>query len=93
MAVMTVANRRRALYKFVRSLSAQELFVRQLPVFSAAFLVASLLYRFGSFALECLAFLATWFVFDVVVETARRSWMAYATRGAVIQGPDIDREP
>jgi hypothetical protein len=80
------------MYQFVRSLSTQELFVRQLPVFSAAFLVASLLYRFGSFALECLAFLATWFAFDVVAEMTRRAWVTYTTRGAVAGGPNIDRE-
>jgi hypothetical protein len=52
--------------------------------------VASVLYRFGSFALECLAFLATWFVFDVVAEMTRRAWVSYTTRGVVAQGPDVD---
>ena len=30
----------------------------------AAFAIASALFKFGSFALECLAFLGTWFVLD-----------------------------
>ena len=81
------------MYKFVRSLSTQELFLRQFPVFSAAFLVASLLYRFGSFALECLAFLTTWFICDVVAEMTRRVWVTYTTRGVVAGRPTIDRDP
>lgn len=39
---------------------------QQLPAFVVSFTVASLFYKLGSFALECVAFLATWFVLDVV---------------------------
>jgi hypothetical protein len=37
----------------------------------AAFAIASLFYRFGSFALECLAFLATWSLIDLPAQ-----WLA-----------------
>ena len=43
-------------------IGATDLARRQLPAFAASFLIASLFYQFGSFALECLAFLVTWFV-------------------------------
>ncbi|MDQ4087861.1 MAG: hypothetical protein M3177_07630 [Pseudomonadota bacterium] len=36
-----------------------------------AFGTATFFYKFGSFALECLAFLATWFVIDVPLQ-----WLA-----------------
>ena len=42
-------------------------FLRQeAPFLAAAFVVAELFYKFGSFSLECLAFLATWYAFSFV---------------------------
>jgi hypothetical protein len=55
-------------FQFFYYLSKQDLALRQLPAFSISFVIASLFYRFGSFALECLAFLATWFVVDAVAQ-------------------------
>ena len=52
------------MYQFLSGLSQRDLLLRQVPSFSLAFLLASLFYRFGSFALESAAFLATWFVLD-----------------------------
>jgi len=56
------------MYQLIRSLSRQSLVLRQLPVFGASFALASLFYKFGSFALECLAFVATWFALDLGVQ-------------------------
>ena len=44
--------------------------VRFLPTGAAALVIAELFYKFHSFTLECVAFLATWFVLDVVLEAA-----------------------
>jgi hypothetical protein len=55
------------MYRLLTSISAGELFKRQLPVFFLAFLIAELFYKFHSFTLECAAFLATWFVLDGVL--------------------------
>lgn len=41
----------------------------QAPAFLVAFLIAELFYKFKSFALECLAFLATWFLIELVITT------------------------
>jgi hypothetical protein len=45
--------------------------------FLVAFLIAEFLYKFHSFTLECLAFLATWcvlsFIQSLVLGTGRRS--------------------
>jgi hypothetical protein len=38
---------------------------RELIPLGAAFLIAEFFYKFGSFALECVAFLATWYVLSV----------------------------
>jgi len=52
------------MFRLLTSISAGELFKRQLPVFLVAFLIAELFYKFHSFTLECAAFLVTWFVLD-----------------------------
>lgn len=42
-------------------------FLRQeAPFLVGALLIAELFYKFGSFSLECLAFLATWYAFSFV---------------------------
>ena len=41
---------------------------RRVPALAVAFLIAELLFKFGSFALECVAFLALWRVLDLAVD-------------------------
>ena len=60
------------MFQLIRTLSASHLLARQLPVAGVAFLTATLFYKFGNFALECVAFLATWFVLDAIVQGAMR---------------------
>jgi hypothetical protein len=51
-------------YQLLHLLTASEIFLRQVPVLGLSFVIAELFYKFHSFTLECLAFLATWFVLD-----------------------------
>lgn len=44
--------------------------LRFLPAGAGALVTAELFYKFHSFTAECLAFLATWLVFDVIREAA-----------------------
>jgi hypothetical protein len=60
------------MFTLFRLIPVREALTAQIPVLVAAFAVAELFYKFGSFMLECLAFLATWFVFDLVVHLVRR---------------------
>ena len=62
------------MYTFLRSIPARELMLAQLPAFTTAFLIAEFFYKFHSFALECLAFLATWFVIDAIITAVRTLW-------------------
>lgn len=55
------------MYTLFRSLSGRQLVTTQAPAFLAAFLIAEFFYKFHSFTLECLAFLATWFIIDLGV--------------------------
>lgn len=54
------------MFQLFKFLSAQQLVLQQLPVLLISFAVAALLYKFGSFAIECIAFLATWAVLDLI---------------------------
>lgn len=59
------------MFQLIRTLNSMDLVARQAPVFGASFVIASLFYKFGSFALEAVAFLVTWFVLDALVEGVR----------------------
>ena len=47
-----------------------------------AFAIATILYKFGNFALECLAFLATWFIIDLPLQWIARSLPRPGRRGS-----------
>lgn len=53
---------------FIRSIATQRGLLLRRPGLPAAFLIAEFFYKFHSFALECLAFLLTWLLVDVVVD-------------------------
>ena len=55
------------MYTLTRVISRQQLFTEQLPALGTALVVAELFYKFHSFTLECLAFLATWYAFDGLI--------------------------
>jgi hypothetical protein len=46
----------------------------QVPAATGALVIAEAFYKFGSFTLECLAFLATWFVIQVPLTALYRRW-------------------
>lgn len=60
------------MYQLLTRTSSGELFKIQLPVLIAALVVAEVFYKFGSFTLECVAFLATWFIFDAIASAIRK---------------------
>jgi hypothetical protein len=43
------------------------------PALAASMIIAELFYKFHSFTLECLAFLATWYVLHLPLAAIRRS--------------------
>ena len=54
------------MYQLLWSSPRRELLTRHLPGLVISFVIAELFYKWGSFALECIGFLATWFVIDLV---------------------------
>jgi hypothetical protein len=55
------------MYSFIKKATVREKYRVELPSLSLALLVAEFLYKFHSFTLECVAFLATWYVVSSVV--------------------------
>ncbi len=62
------------MYTLISSLPIQKLLLEQAPVFLISFLMAEMFYKFHSFTLECLAFLATWYVLDAIANFVSNAW-------------------
>lgn len=56
------------MYSLMRKLPLRDLLFKQFPALGSSLLVAELFYKFGSFSLEAVAFLGTWFVLDVALQ-------------------------
>jgi hypothetical protein len=52
------------MYELMRYTLMHKLLPQQIVSGGAAFLIANAFYKFHSFGLECIAFLATWYVLD-----------------------------
>lgn len=55
------------MYSLIKTMPTHQLFQEQLPVLVVSLLFAELFYKFHSFTLECVCFLATWYVLDGVL--------------------------
>lgn len=59
------------MYTLLRLVPLNRLLAEQLPALTIAWLIAESLYKWKSFTLEMLGFLATWFVLDAVIQGFR----------------------
>jgi hypothetical protein len=57
------------MFTLLRTLGLPETLKREFVPFAAAFLIAEFFYKFHSFALECGAFLLTWWAISFVQST------------------------
>jgi hypothetical protein len=73
------------MYTMLRNASLGVLLSTQAPAFLIAFVTASLFFKWKSFALECLGFLAVWFVLDMVFTTIRQLWLKRSETAALPQ--------
>jgi hypothetical protein len=60
------------MHKFIKSMTTREILVEQVPAIALSMLIAEMFYKFHSFTLECLAFLATWYLLDVLISLVSR---------------------
>lgn len=56
------------MYTLTRLLSRRKLLTEQAPTLIASLIMAELFFKFGSFSLESIAFLGTWFVLDAAFQ-------------------------
>jgi NADH:ubiquinone oxidoreductase subunit H len=62
------------MYALLRNSSLAALLSIQAPPLLVSFVIASLFFKGWGFALECLAFLALWFVLDALFSVLRSVW-------------------
>ena len=55
------------MYTLIRTIPLRQLVFEQLPALAISLVIAELFYKFQSFTLECVAFLATWYVVDMAI--------------------------
>lgn len=55
------------MYSLIRGEDVPGRLAREVPALASSIAIAELFYKFHSFSLECLAFLATWFAISGVV--------------------------
>jgi hypothetical protein len=67
------------MYTLLQSLSARQLLLAQLPALFASLLIAETFYKLGSFTLEAVAFLGTWFLIDAAIH-AGTQWIESRAR-------------
>lgn len=67
------------MYTLFKTLTVKQLVYEQAPTLVIAWIVAELFYKFHSFTLECAAFLATWFILDVIVQWFVRPFVGHST--------------
>ena len=60
------------MYTLIRLIPVKRLLLEQAPALAVSFAIAEAFYKFHSFTLECLAFLATWYVADAVIQPIAR---------------------
>jgi hypothetical protein len=60
------------MFTLLRLLPWQRLIAEQLPAFAIAWVIAETFYKWHSFSLEMLGFLATWAVLDAGIQGLRR---------------------
>ena len=58
------------MYTLIRSMPFRQLLSQQIPALGSSLFIAELFYKFHSFLLETVAFLATWFVIDFAFRIA-----------------------
>ena len=62
------------MHQMIKSQGLRRFLIKEAPSGLLALLVAELFYKFHSFVLECIGFLATWYVLSLVIDVITRSF-------------------
>jgi hypothetical protein len=55
------------MFTLLKHQGAKKFFTAEMPSLGGSLLISEALFKFGSFTLECAAFLATWYAFSFVI--------------------------
>jgi hypothetical protein len=55
------------MYTLIKNIPAKKLYTRELPALAASLVIAEFYFKFGSFILECGAFLGTWWLISFIL--------------------------
>lgn len=66
--------------ELLRRMTVRELLAAEAPSLAGSLLIAELFYKFGSFTLECLAFLATWAALGALLRWTLLRWTLVGRR-------------
>ena len=61
------------MHQMIKSQGLRRFLVKEAPSGLAALLIAELFYKFHSFVLECIGFLATWYVLSLLIDVVTHS--------------------
>jgi len=64
------------MFSYVKQVGISTALSQEAPAFLASFVIAEVFYKFHSFTLETLAFLATWGVIDAAIQVVRHLFTA-----------------
>jgi hypothetical protein len=67
----------------IRAFRTDGRFVRRLFGFVPSLVIAEIFYRLHTFTIECLAFLLTWLVLDVLIESVLRTYQMIRPFGGI----------
>jgi hypothetical protein len=56
------------MYMLIKNIGIREFLIRQSSVMVGSLAIAEIFYKFGSFLIEAVAFLLTWFFLDAITE-------------------------
>lgn len=63
------------MYSMIKNSHRADLITTQVPALTFALVIAEALFKWKSFALECIGFLAVWFVLDFAITRLRAAWL------------------
>ena len=56
------------MYALLKNLPAKQIIKEHMPALVVSFIIADIFYKFGSFILECCAFLFTWYIISFLFD-------------------------
>jgi hypothetical protein len=59
------------MFTLLQSITIRQLLLEQAPLIAVSLVIAEVFYKFHSFTLECIGFLATWYILDASVKFLR----------------------